>query len=157
MFSAFSLLEELDMELLYVRNFAEAIPEWLVPGRSLLEQMKGLETFPNRNLSGKTDEEYLEAKAKIEGLAEGQPKYVGTLSKSEWEAICMYLVFAFRKKTPEKPSEEKPEAVETEKVVEEKPASSSQKSDSSEEKPAVKKAKVEQLTEKGGNESEDQA
>lgn len=95
------LLEEHDMELLFVNNFADAIPNWLVPGRRLLESMKGLETFPNRNPSGKTDEEYAEAKAKLDSLEEGVPKFVGTLSKSEWEAICMYLVFGFRKKKTE--------------------------------------------------------
>ncbi|UMM12978.1 hypothetical protein L5515_001482 [Caenorhabditis briggsae] len=110
------LLEEHDMELLFVHNFAEAITNWLVPGRRLLESMKGLETFPNRNLSGKTDEEYLEAKAKIDSLGDNVPKFVGTLSKSEWEAICMYLVFGFRKKkTTEKNLES--EAPEIKKVT----------------------------------------
>uniref|UniRef100_A0A1I7TTH8 mRNA cap guanine-N(7) methyltransferase n=1 Tax=Caenorhabditis tropicalis TaxID=1561998 RepID=A0A1I7TTH8_9PELO len=101
------LLEEHDMELLYVKNFAEAINGWLEPGRRLLENMKGLETFPNRNPSGNEDTEYSEAKGKLESLGEGVPKYVGTLSKSEWEAICMYLVFAFRKKSEDTSDSEK--------------------------------------------------
>ncbi|CAI2302256.1 unnamed protein product [Caenorhabditis sp. 36 PRJEB53466] len=126
------LLEELDMELLYVKNFAEAIPDFLQPGRHLLENMKGLETFPNRNLSGKTDEEYLEAKSKIASLAEGQPKYVGTLSKSEWEAICMYLVFGFRKKLPPTTDEE-PET--KKQKIEEKPDGSPEAARTEEEKP----------------------
>ncbi|EGT39725.1 CBN-TAG-72 protein [Caenorhabditis brenneri] len=95
------LLEEYEMELLFVKNFAQAIQDWLEPGRRLLESMKGLETFPNNNLSGKGAGEYEEAESKIESLGENVPKFVGTLSKSEWEAICMYLVFGFQKKKAE--------------------------------------------------------
>uniref|UniRef100_A0A8R1HS67 mRNA cap guanine-N(7) methyltransferase n=1 Tax=Caenorhabditis japonica TaxID=281687 RepID=A0A8R1HS67_CAEJA len=104
------LLEELDMELIFVKNFAEVIPEYIESGRRLLENMTGLETYPNKNLCGKVDEEYLEAKEFIEKLADGQPKFVGTLSKSEWEAICMYLVFGFRKKASQDVSTDEPEA-----------------------------------------------
>ncbi|CAB02758.2 mRNA cap guanine-N(7) methyltransferase [Caenorhabditis elegans] len=111
------LLEELDMELLFVHNFAEAINKWLEPGRRLLESMTGLETYPNEKLSGKSDDEYLEAKAKLDAFPEDERiKTMGTLSKSEWEAICMYLVFGFRKKkseaekTEEEPATTKPVA-----------------------------------------------
>ncbi|RCN50557.1 hypothetical protein ANCCAN_03411 [Ancylostoma caninum] len=78
----FSLLEELDMEL-------------------------GLEPYPPRNgakLSAE-DSEYERAKEFVKTLDSSENPNIGTLSKSEWEAFCMYLVFAFRKKGGSKAAE----------------------------------------------------
>ncbi|CAB3408139.1 unnamed protein product [Caenorhabditis bovis] len=102
------LLEEMDMELLYVKNFDEAVEQYMEKGRSLIENMQGLETYPapeHKKLSGKP-EDYNAAKEKLESLQEAEQKYVGTLSKSEWEAVSMYLVFAFRKKGAEEQKSE---------------------------------------------------
>ncbi|CAI5438517.1 unnamed protein product [Caenorhabditis angaria] len=100
------LLEEFDMELLFVRNFADYVERWKIAGKNLLEKMKGLETYPSDRLSTNGENEYTEAKQFLEKLDESQQKTFGTISKSEWEAICMYLVFAFRKKGSPPESEE---------------------------------------------------
>ncbi|KAL6730344.1 hypothetical protein Aduo_001324 [Ancylostoma duodenale] len=94
------LLEELDMELVFMRRFPEALQQWKTTGAGLLSRMQGLEPYPPRNgakLSAE-DSEYEQAKEFVKTLESSENPSIGTLSKSEWEAFCMYLVFAFRKK-----------------------------------------------------------
>lgn len=100
------LLNECGMDLVYAKSFPEAFDYFMKNsgGRGLLERMKALETFPpSEGIStvGGPDE-YLTAKARLEELSnEGsdvQGHVFGTLSKSEWEAAAMYLVFAFQKR-----------------------------------------------------------
>ncbi|KAK6729832.1 hypothetical protein RB195_006719 [Necator americanus] len=94
------LLEELDMELVFMRRFPEALQHWKSTGAGLLARMQALEPYPSRNgakLSGE-DIEYEQAEEFVKKLDASENPTVGTLSKSEWEAFCMYLVFAFRKK-----------------------------------------------------------
>ncbi|CAD6184770.1 unnamed protein product [Caenorhabditis auriculariae] len=90
------LLEQEGMELLFVKTFPEAIEEWKEAGANLMGRMRALEKYPadqGEKLSG-GPEEYKH----VEGVGNNP---VGTLSESEWQAVCMYLVFAFRKrKTP---------------------------------------------------------
>lgn len=64
--------------------------------------MKGLETYPayNRNDLTSSDEiDYEHAKLFLESKGGNSKNYnkVGTLSKQEWEAASLYMVFAFRK------------------------------------------------------------
>ncbi|KAK5970278.1 mRNA cap guanine-N7 methyltransferase [Trichostrongylus colubriformis] len=94
------LLEELDMELVFVRRFPEALQHWRTNGMGLLSRMQALEPYPARNgakLSA-DESEYEVAKELLKSLDGNESPHIGTLSKSEWEAFCMYLLFAFRKK-----------------------------------------------------------
>lgn len=81
-----------------------------------MEQMHALETYPPRpdtSLDASDEEEYSHAQEirgsdgrSLVSLAQIIVKSMqgrstalqGTLSKSEWEVVSMYLVFAFRKK-----------------------------------------------------------
>ncbi|PIO59311.1 hypothetical protein TELCIR_19228, partial [Teladorsagia circumcincta] len=94
------LLEELDMELVFVRRFPEALQHWRTTGMGLLSRMQALEPYPAKNgakLSA-DEAEYEVAKELLKTLEPSESPHIGTLSKSEWEAFCMYLLFAFRKK-----------------------------------------------------------
>ncbi|KAK6053634.1 hypothetical protein COOONC_08861 [Cooperia oncophora] len=128
----------MDMELVFVRRFPEALQHWRTSGMGLLSRMQALEPYPAKNgakLSADESEyevakellktldpneppkialepypakngaklsadesEYEVAKELLKTLDPNEPPKIGTLSKSEWEAFCMYLLFAFRKK-----------------------------------------------------------
>ncbi|CAJ0592683.1 unnamed protein product [Cylicocyclus nassatus] len=114
------LLEELDMELVFVRKFPEALQHWKTTGGGLLTRMQALEPYPPRNgakLSAEDAESCLAIIIKnrlhsvlLPNFDAEHSLFQGTLSKSEWEAFCMYLVFAFRKKgAAEEPTSSKPE------------------------------------------------
>lgn len=66
-----------------------------------MNRMRALEAFPplpNTNLVADISE-YSHAAEKLRDLGVASPnEKMGTLSKSEWEVVSMYLVFAFRKK-----------------------------------------------------------
>ncbi|KAG8197543.1 hypothetical protein JTE90_007279 [Oedothorax gibbosus] len=102
------LAEEVDLELVFCKRFEEYFEEkrQIQEGQFLLTKMNALETYPplhdDQKLMG-CDEEYYKAKQKVkEIIAAESPNrenaYVGTLSQSEWEVVCMYAVFAFVKK-----------------------------------------------------------
>ncbi|MFH4973817.1 hypothetical protein AB6A40_000526 [Gnathostoma spinigerum] len=100
------LLEEYDMELVYMKRFPEAMQYYKDKegGQTLLQQMRSLERYPPEsgvNLVGR-EEEYSLAKRKLDeiiGNRTCETEYsVGTLSESEWQVVCMYIVFAFQKK-----------------------------------------------------------
>ncbi|VDL64456.1 unnamed protein product [Nippostrongylus brasiliensis] len=96
-----SLLEELDMELVFVRRFPEALEHWRTSGIGLLSRMQALEPYPARNgakLSASSESEYEAAKELLKTIDKDT-------SPSIWEAFCMYLLFAFRKKGGQKPTE----------------------------------------------------
>ncbi|WKX91704.1 hypothetical protein Q1695_010046 [Nippostrongylus brasiliensis] len=104
------LLEELDMELVFVRRFPEALEHWRTSGIGLLSRMQALEPYPARNgakLSASSESEYEAAKELLKTIDKDTSPSIGTLSKSEWEAFCMYLLFAFRKKGGQKSAEPK--------------------------------------------------
>lgn len=68
--------------------------------RDLLMKMASLEEFPARRggcLTAQDEDEYRHAREHREraGAADGIP--LGTLSRSEWEATSIYLVFVFQK------------------------------------------------------------
>ncbi|PAV75868.1 hypothetical protein WR25_08142 isoform B [Diploscapter pachys] len=115
------LVDEFDMDLVFVRQFPDAAKKWMASreGRELASKMRALEKyppFPGQNPSGEADEYgYAEEQLKKMNEDGNKQKYIECLSKSEWEAVCMYLVFAFRKRKPEpekKPEEEVKEAEE---------------------------------------------
>uniref|UniRef100_A0A914E161 mRNA cap guanine-N(7) methyltransferase n=1 Tax=Acrobeloides nanus TaxID=290746 RepID=A0A914E161_9BILA len=104
------MLEEFGMELVYCKAFPEAIEYFRTEGRqpeeakNLLSRMSALEPYkPNSQLKG-PETEYAGMEVKYTKEVEAQKTdgikdpYMGILSKSEWEVISMYLVFAFRKK-----------------------------------------------------------
>jgi len=102
------LAEEVDLELLYCSKFNDYFDKKseIQEGQFLLTRMQALETYPpylkSQNLMG-CDDEYFVAKQKIKSLlteneSENEKIHVGTLSQSEWEVFCMYVVFAFVKK-----------------------------------------------------------
>jgi len=94
------ILEDYNMEMVYQYSFHEATEYYLQKNGSeateLMKRMRALETYPptpNTSLSA-SDEEYSHAHV-VKGI---DGRSLGTLSKSEWEVVSMYLVFAFRKK-----------------------------------------------------------
>lgn len=73
-------------------------------GRQLLGRMQALESYPAFDASGlmsNDEKDYIHAKEKVESIekASGRPERVGTLSQAEWEAICLYVVFVFEKRS----------------------------------------------------------
>ncbi|GAB6032566.1 hypothetical protein CHUAL_011457 [Chamberlinius hualienensis] len=70
-------------------------------GRQLLGKMQALETYPpfSDDLASSNEADYTYAKEKLESLDKdsGHRPSVGTISQSEWDAISLYLVFAFVK------------------------------------------------------------
>ncbi|KAJ3655132.1 hypothetical protein Zmor_014271 [Zophobas morio] len=68
-------------------------------GRQLLSNMKSLETFPpseNASLVGTAADDYLHADTFLQNEGKSNIK-IGTLSKSEWEASSLYMLFVFEK------------------------------------------------------------
>ncbi|CAJ0923248.1 unnamed protein product, partial [Mesorhabditis belari] len=102
------MLEECDMELVYQLPFPDAIKHYKEARRDgliLFDRMKALETYPatgDKKLAG-ADEDYEHPK-KLQDQFDMAS--IGTLSKPEWEAVSMYIVFVFRKKggKPREPS-----------------------------------------------------
>ncbi|EFA03004.2 mRNA cap guanine-N7 methyltransferase [Tribolium castaneum] len=67
-------------------------------GRQLLINMKSLETYPpydNTPLLGTDPGDYIHAEEFLK--KEGKNGKIGTLSKSEWEASSLYMLFVFEK------------------------------------------------------------
>uniref|UniRef100_A0A915EQY8 mRNA cap guanine-N(7) methyltransferase n=1 Tax=Ditylenchus dipsaci TaxID=166011 RepID=A0A915EQY8_9BILA len=99
------ILDEFDMELVYHHSFPDAVKYYLEnnprEARPLMNRMRALEVyppFPSNPLVG-NETEYEHASEKMKELNAGPNERMGTLSKSEWEVVSMYLVFAFRKKS----------------------------------------------------------
>ncbi|KAJ3633941.1 hypothetical protein MTP99_010858 [Tenebrio molitor] len=67
-------------------------------GKQLLCNMKSLETYPpneNTTLLGNDPDDYSHADEFLK--TEARNVKVGTLSKSEWEASSLYMLFVFEK------------------------------------------------------------
>ena len=62
-------------------------------GLKLLNRMNALETYPNRKLVG-DESQYDHAQ---EFLQTSDVETFGTLTKDEWEALTIYVIFAFKK------------------------------------------------------------
>ncbi|XP_022094534.1 mRNA cap guanine-N7 methyltransferase-like [Acanthaster planci] len=106
----FPLLEEMakrhQMELVYCKTFHEFFQEHSgdPENSQLLSRMKSLEQYPpdrGNTPSSSTDGDYSHAEEHFQRLKEQSDRHIklGTLSKSEWEATSLYVVFAFRKET----------------------------------------------------------
>ncbi|XP_077542070.1 mRNA cap guanine-N(7) methyltransferase-like [Haemaphysalis longicornis] len=107
----FDVLEELakefDLKLVYRKRFEEFFEQYKddPEGKALLRKMQALEAYPpngNQSLEGKNPNDYDHAEEVLKRLAAQQPPssrrlQVGTLPLAEWEALSIYLVFAFQK------------------------------------------------------------
>ncbi|KAE8598278.1 hypothetical protein XENTR_v10016783 [Xenopus tropicalis] len=94
------MAKKYQMKLIYKKTFREFFEEKVKNDeqKMLLKRMKALEPYPAapnfKLVSGRT-EDYEHAQKLVEN---GQVKLpLGTLSKSEWEATSIYLLFAFEK------------------------------------------------------------
>ncbi|KAJ1190824.1 hypothetical protein NDU88_000143 [Pleurodeles waltl] len=88
------------MKLVYKKTFREFYEEKIVDKehRNLLERMQALEQYPageNSKLVSSSAEQYEHAERYLKNGHSRPP--LGTMSKSEWEATSIYLVFAFEK------------------------------------------------------------
>ncbi|OCT76605.1 mRNA cap guanine-N7 methyltransferase isoform X1 [Xenopus laevis] len=94
------MAKKYQMKLIYKKTFREFFEEKVKNDeqKMLLKRMKALESYPaapnTKLVSGRT-EDYEHAQKMVEN---GQIKLpLGTLSKSEWDATSIYLLFAFEK------------------------------------------------------------
>ena len=81
------------------QNFADffADKENTSEGRNLLKRMKALERYPPDAGCKPASESVGEYEHADQQLESGDRQSVGTISRSEWEAITLYCVFAFQK------------------------------------------------------------
>ncbi|XP_053570856.1 mRNA cap guanine-N7 methyltransferase isoform X2 [Bombina bombina] len=100
----FPVLEEMakkyNMKLVYKKTFQEFFDEKIKneEHKMLLKKMQALEQYPaapHSKLVSDNTEDYEHVKSKMENSQEKLP--LGTLSKSEWDATSVYLLFAFEK------------------------------------------------------------
>ncbi|XP_051729072.1 mRNA cap guanine-N7 methyltransferase isoform X1 [Ctenopharyngodon idella] len=100
----FPLFEEMakkyNMRLVYKKTFKEFFEEKVKDDKNkvLMQWMQALEQYPpdeRGRLASDSPEEYDHAKRIAENPAVRPP--LGTLSKSEWEATSIYLVYVFEK------------------------------------------------------------
>ncbi|CAD5207029.1 unnamed protein product [Bursaphelenchus okinawaensis] len=120
-FAKFSLLKQMmtenGMELVYTKPLNEGYKDFIKKGDHfrLFKRMNALEAFGRKEMceSDWHKKEYSDAYSYLN--EHGDQEYVGTLSKSEWEVISMYRVFAFKKTDPnEKKEVDEPEVSEDE-------------------------------------------
>ncbi|XP_075682581.1 mRNA cap guanine-N(7) methyltransferase [Rhinoderma darwinii] len=88
------------MKLIYKKTFQEFFEEKVKNDeqKMLLRKMQALEQYPpapNSSLVSNDEEDYKHARNLKEGGKAKLP--LGTLSKSEWDATSIYLLFAFEK------------------------------------------------------------
>uniref|UniRef100_A0A915N7E8 mRNA cap guanine-N(7) methyltransferase n=1 Tax=Meloidogyne javanica TaxID=6303 RepID=A0A915N7E8_MELJA len=92
------ILEEMGFQLIYEYDFPDAINNYLKERGNeaidLMQKMDALEILDKNKFSDADEEEFGPA---ITKLKSGNGERVGTISKSEWEVITMYKVFAFQK------------------------------------------------------------
>ncbi|CAH2284696.1 mRNA cap guanine-N7 methyltransferase [Pelobates cultripes] len=94
------MAKKYNMKLIYKKTFREFFEEKVKNDeqKTLLRKMQALEQYPapdHSKLTSDKEEDYEHAKMFIEN---GQPRLpLGTLSKSEWDATSIYLLFAFEK------------------------------------------------------------
>lgn len=100
----FPLLNEMvkkyNMKLVYKKTFLEFYEEKIKnnENKTLLKRMQALEPYPandNSKLASEKVDDYEHAAQYMKNSQVRLP--LGTLSKSEWEATSIYLVFAFEK------------------------------------------------------------
>ncbi|XP_034373513.1 mRNA cap guanine-N(7) methyltransferase [Arvicanthis niloticus] len=100
----FPLLTEMakkyNMKLIYKKTFLEFYEEKIKnnENKMLLKRMQALEQYPANENSKLASEKVGDYAHATEYMKNGQVRLpLGTLSKSEWEATSIYLVFAFEK------------------------------------------------------------
>jgi len=99
-FEMFEILaKEQGLDLVFKQTFEQFYSEYKneSEGSSLLQKMSALETFPagdGKQLVSGDPEDYEHAQKRHDHTQ----KPLGTLSKSEWEALTIYVAFAFVKK-----------------------------------------------------------
>lgn len=94
------MVKKYNMKLIYKKTFREFYEEKIKNGENkmLLRRMQALEAYPangNSKLISEKADDYEHAAQYIKNSQVRLP--LGTLSKSEWEATSIYLVFAFEK------------------------------------------------------------
>lgn len=100
----FPLLTEMakkyNMKLIYKKTFREFYEEKIKNNENklLLKRMQALETYPANDNSKLASEKVGDYAHAAEYMKNSHVRFpLGTLSKSEWEATSIYLVFAFEK------------------------------------------------------------
>ncbi|XP_021922510.1 mRNA cap guanine-N7 methyltransferase isoform X2 [Zootermopsis nevadensis] len=104
------LAEKYGLQLIAKEHFGDYYQKVKEEGRSLLGKMQALETYPpfhEAPLLGHVPDDYEHVQQYMQ-KSTGHRK-VGTLSKSEWEAASLYLVFAFQKDKTWRRAEERSE------------------------------------------------
>lgn len=109
------IAKQFNLEFHYQKRFEDYFLENLGerngPNRKLLERMRSLKLFPlnEEDKQDLTEEQIAREYERATNLLKNDPnieindhKRIGTISKSEWEAISLYIVFAFKKVTPKK-------------------------------------------------------
>jgi len=103
------MCEKYNLRLVYRKTFSEFFADKSKESAQLLYRMQALETYPPKkegvSLVSNAEDAYTQAKECLEASSSSgekddkakESKYVGTLSKAEWEAAGMYIVFAFEK------------------------------------------------------------
>ncbi|XP_018331588.1 mRNA cap guanine-N7 methyltransferase [Agrilus planipennis] len=94
------LAKKYGLKLIEKSNFYDFYEKMKIEGKQLMVNMKALETYPpyqGASLVGDPKFDYEFAEEYIKNYTSGEGVYVGTLSKSEWEASSIYLTFAFEK------------------------------------------------------------
>ncbi|XP_056377472.1 mRNA cap guanine-N7 methyltransferase isoform X2 [Hyla sarda] len=96
------MAKKYNMKLIYKRTFKEFFEEKVKNDEQnmLLKKMQALEQYPsapNSSLVSQNEEDYEHARTVKESGKAKLP--LGTLSKSEWDATSIYLLFAFEKQT----------------------------------------------------------
>ncbi|XP_042214533.1 mRNA cap guanine-N7 methyltransferase-like [Homarus americanus] len=93
------LAKKWDLQLLWSRDFATVYNDALKDQecQHLMSVMKALENYPTDEQSTETDGEYSHAQEHL-ASKEGVSR-IRTLSKSEWEALCLYRACVFKKIT----------------------------------------------------------
>ncbi|XP_003464505.1 mRNA cap guanine-N7 methyltransferase isoform X1 [Cavia porcellus] len=94
------MVKKYNMKLIYRKTFMEFFEEKIKnnENKMLLKRMQALEPYPaneNSKLTSEKAGDYEHAAAYMKNSQVRLP--LGTLSKSEWEATSIYLVFAFEK------------------------------------------------------------
>ncbi|XP_045036456.1 mRNA cap guanine-N7 methyltransferase isoform X2 [Daphnia magna] len=96
------LASKYGLTLVQKTRFEDFVPQELECGKDLLMRMKALEAYPpytNQEPVSTDHSDYLHAQEYLNSYstAEGFRPKIGTLSKAEWEAVSLYLVYIFRK------------------------------------------------------------
>ncbi|XP_055415108.1 mRNA cap guanine-N7 methyltransferase isoform X2 [Bubalus kerabau] len=94
------MAKKYNMKLVYKKTFLEFYEEKIKnnENKMLLKRMQALEPYPANENSRLASEKVGDYEHAAKYMKNGQVKLpLGTLSKSEWEATSIYLVFAFEK------------------------------------------------------------